>query len=116
MAILIASFSEDKKTEAHVKKVIELENWEKIIIVSEAQTKIDTKKTVDYIYVNMTKRLPELSSEIMTKIRNKLKGIDVAVNIISGSGKLHMALLSAILKLGYGIRFIALTEQGIKEV
>jgi len=116
MAILIAALSADKATATHVKKVIELENWEKIIVISEAQAKIESKKPVEYIYVNMEKKSLELCSEITSKLRTKLKGIDVAVNIISGSGKLHMAILSAILKLGYGIRFVVLTEHGIKEI
>jgi len=38
------------------------------------------------------------------------------VNIVSGDGKEHMALISALLKLGLGIRFVALTKEGIKEI
>ena len=42
--------------------------------------------------------------------------METAVNLISGDGKEHMALLSALLKLGVGIRLIALTKEGVKEV
>jgi len=34
----------------------------------------------------------------------------------SGSGKEHMALLSALLKLGLGIRLVSFTNNGIKEL
>ena len=41
---------------------------------------------------------------------------EVGLNFISGTGKEHMALLSAVLKLGIGIRFFALTKDGVKEI
>ena len=37
-------------------------------------------------------------------------------NFVSGMGKEHMALISALLKLGVGIRLMALTKNGIEEV
>ena len=46
--------------------------------------------------------------KIISKIKDSLNIIDteVALNLSSGSGKEHMALLSAILKSGLGIRLI----------
>ena len=41
---------------------------------------------------------------------------EAAVNLISGNGKEHMAVISALMKLGLGIRLIALTPNGIKEI
>jgi len=115
MTILVATLGKEKGTKLHVKKIIELEKWEKVIIISENKERLETSK-IDYLDVDMKKRLPELSKEIKEELKNKLSGIEIALNIISGSGKLHLAVLSAILKLGYGIRFVALTEDGIKEI
>ena len=53
---------------------------------------------------------------LRAQLKEKINDIEVALNMISGSGKLHMATLSALLKLGLGIRLIALTKQGVKEI
>ena len=43
----------------------------------------------------------------------QIKGTEVALSIASGEGKEHMALISALLSLPAGIRFTALTREGI---
>jgi len=40
----------------------------------------------------------------------------VGVNFISGAGKEHMALVSALMKLGVGFRLMASTMDGVKEL
>jgi len=117
MTILVATLGKEKGTKLHLEEVIKKEEWEKIIIISENNERVKLKtEKIFYLDVNIKKRLPELSKEIKKELKSKLSGIEIALNIISGSGKLHLAVLSAILKLGYGIRFIALTEDGIKEI
>jgi len=56
-----------------------------------------------------------MRDQITAALKKKISG-DVAVNLISGSGKEHMALLGALTKCGVGIRFVTSTEQGIKEL
>ena len=41
--------------------------------------------------------------------------MEVAVSIASGDGKEHMALLSALINLPVGIKFVALTKDGVAE-
>jgi len=60
--------------------------------------------------------LLELVEDIKKQLKDKISGTEVALNLVSGTGKEHMAILSAILKLGLGLRFIALTKDGVKEV
>ena len=62
------------------------------------------------------KDLADLKEDISSELGKKMKGTDVAVNMVSGSGKEHMALLSALLGLGMGLRFVAATKDGIKEL
>jgi hypothetical protein len=38
------------------------------------------------------------------------------VNLISGTGKEHMAAISAVLKLGLAIRLVGVNEGGVIEV
>ena len=55
----------------------------------------------------------EMKEEIQKKLKGKIKGTEVALSIASGEGKEHMALISALLNLPVGIRFTALTKDGI---
>ena len=66
--------------------------------------------------MNMNQGLKELRDEIKDKLGKRIKSTEVAVNFVSGTGKEHMALMSALLKLGIGIRFIALTKEGVEEI
>ena len=59
----------------------------------------------------------DLKKEIISKIRERIgTGFEVSLSLASGNGKEHMALMSALLKLGIGIRFIALTKEGVEEI
>ena len=70
----------------------------------------------ELIAVNSSQGLKELRDEIRAVLKEKIKGMEVAVNFVSGTGKEHMAFMSALLKLGVGIRFMALTKDGVEEI
>jgi hypothetical protein len=118
MTALIACISTGKGTWGHVNRIIQDQDWSKIIlIVNEFVKDFKSEKKADIIIVNTEKTTTELAEELRKKLENKLKGeFEVALNIISGEGKEHMALLSAVLKLGLGIRLVVLTKEGIKEI
>lgn len=118
MTELIACLGAEKATQEHVKRLIQQQDWEKIILITNDIGKENFKadKPVEFMVINKERFLPELVEEIKTKLKDKITGTEVGINIISGSGKEHMALLSALLKLGLAIRFVALTTNGVKEV
>ena len=47
------------------------------------------------------------------KLKGKIDGMEVALTIASGDGKEHMALVSALINLPVGVRFAALTREGV---
>lgn len=118
MTELIACLGAEKATQEHVKRLIQQEQWEKIILITTESSKQNFKadKPIEFIVINKEKFLPELVNEIKNKLKTKIQGTEVGINLISGSGKEHMAILSALLKLGLAIRFVALTVEGVKEV
>ena len=61
----------------------------------------------------MNSKLKELKDELSVKLKNKFDGMEVALSIASGDGKEHMALVSALINLPVGIRFAALTKEGV---
>ena len=119
MTTLVACLSTGKGTWEHVARVIAGEDWEKIILITnefgKENLKIE-KKNIEIIVINPMKVLPELVEDIKKELEGKIKGTEAALNMISGSGKEHMAVLSSLLKLGFGVRLVALTKEGIKEI
>ena len=118
MSDLIAIISSGKGTIAHVEKVIEGEEWERIFIITNEEFKelVPKRENIETIIIDRNKMIPDLIEDLKTALKDKVKMMETAVNIISGEGKEHIALLSALLKIGVGIRLVALTKEGIKEV
>ena len=118
MTDLIAYVSSGPGTIAYVEKVIEGEEFETVFIITNPEFKKEIPKldNIEVIVIDNKRVLPEMIEEIKNKLKDKIKIMETAVNIVSGSGKEHMALLSALLKLGCGIRFVALTKEGVREV
>jgi hypothetical protein len=116
MTSLIASLGSEKPTVAHVAELIKREKWEKVYLISESKHSEIKADNIEYIIISQNAVLSDLAEEIRKKLIGKISDIEAAVNLISGSGKLNMAVLSAVLKLGLGIRLVALTREGIKEV
>jgi len=117
MPDLVACLSSGKGTWLQVSGLIKHYEWDNIFLITNEFGKENFKpdKKVEFIVIDPDKQLTELVEDIKKSLSSKLSG-DAAVNFISGTGKEHMALMSALLKLGVGIRLIALTKEGVKEV
>ena len=118
MTELIACLSTGKGTWAHVSKLMKEQEWEKIILISNefGKENFTTDEKTEVIAFDTNKEIKELREDILTALKEKIKGTEVAVNFISGSGKEHMAFLGAILKLGVGIRLVSSTKEGVEEI
>jgi hypothetical protein len=111
---LVALLSTGKGSWAQVAGLINRGEWDNIILIgSEFASKFTSDKKHDFIQVDTNQNLVELKQEIMKKLEGKINGTEVALSIASGEGKEHMALISALLSLPVGVRFTALTKDGI---
>ena len=112
---LVALLSTGKGTWGQVAGLMQKGEWEKIIVVGPAFAKDFQVHDVpfDFIEFDPNKNLIQLKKELSTKLKGKFAGLEVAVSIASGSGKEHMALQSALLNLPVGVRFTALTKDGV---
>ncbi len=112
---LVAFLGDDKENWGQVNGLINRGDWEKIILVkSKSSEDYDSPKEADIIIVDTSKPLIELKEDIINKLRKKFEGFDAHVSIASGTGKEHMALISALLSLPVGIRLVVFTKKGIE--
>lgn len=112
---LVALLSSGQGTWAQVSGLMKFGEWDKIILIGDEFGKQfqEQEKSFEFVQVDFKKRIKELKEEIQSKLRGKINGTEVALSIASGDGKEHMALISALINLPVGIRFAALTKEGI---
>lgn len=117
MTELITILSTGKGTWTDAIRLMNSYDWEKIFVITNQFGK-DTFKARDnmeIIVVNFDDSIENLIHSFKNQLKEKITGTEVAINFISGNGKEHMALLSAVLKLGLGIRLVVFDKE-IKEL
>lgn len=113
MGILIACLTTGKGTWSQVKEIINREEWKKIYIITNTfgKEKFKTTKKVTFITINLNETPDIIRDKIIAELhelKNEIGFNDVAINISSGAGLEHSAIISAIMKLGVGIRIVEL--------
>ncbi len=106
--------SSGKGSWAQVSGLVKHGEWDNIIILGDdfAQ-KFTHEKKFEFVKINLNQRIGDLREEFLKKLKGKINGTEVALSIASGDGKEHMALISALINLPVGIRFAALTAEGV---
>lgn len=114
MTELIACLTSGKGTWSDVFRLIDHEAWERVFIITNSfgRERFRPRERTELIVIDPRKPAVELSDDIKQSLEGKIKGLEVALNLTSGSGKEHMAILSALLKLGLGIRFVIPGPEG----
>ena len=114
---LVALLSSGKGSWAQVSGLIKHGDWEKIILLGDdfsSKFQVTEKQEItEFVKVDLGGKLKNLKEEFTEKLKGKFSGTEVALSIASGDGKEHMALISALINLPVGIRFAALTKEGV---
>lgn len=106
--------STGKGTWEQVSGLIKHGDWDKVIVLGDDfAKKFTSDKKFEFVKIDLNKKIKDLKEEIGKKLKGKLAGTEVALSIASGDGKEHMALISALINLPVGIRFAALTKDGV---
>ncbi len=115
---LVACLSTGKGTWGHVARLMTDGQWEKVFLITNefGRENFTTGKAAELIVIDANKGLDDMIAVLKEQLKGKIPDTEVAVNLVSGSGKEHMAILSALLQSGLGLRFFALTKDGVKEV
>ena len=108
----IATLGMGKGTWGHVARLIDQETWEKIVLVTNdfGSENFKPAKPCEYVMINSRAGFDVIKNEI----KEKLPEGEMAISIISGSGKEHMALLTALKELKRDFELVVLTGDGTK--
>ena len=117
MTDLICCLSTGKGTWIEVARLINNHSWNNIHLITNdfGKEKFTSNKKVNFILVDVNKGMEVMRNDIQNELKDKLSG-EIAVNFTSGSGKEHMALVSALMKMGIGMRFVVPVDSEIKEI
>ena len=118
MTDLVACLSSGEKSWSHIERLINEQDWSNVIVITNdfGSKNFKPSKEVDFVVVDFQKPVFELILDIQKGMKGKLNDLEVALNLVSGNGKEHMAILSALVKSGLGIRLMAVTKDGVREL
>ncbi|MBW2987943.1 hypothetical protein DRJ48_01605 [Candidatus Woesearchaeota archaeon] len=119
MTELVATLGTGKGSWNYLRQLITKHDWDSIKLVTNsfgAERFSIEGKEISFVVIDDRKSLPLLIEDIYSQLNGKIEGTEVALNLISGTGKEHMALLSALLKLGLGIRLVGLKGDEVAEI
>lgn len=113
MPTLIACLSSGKGTWSEVMRVIQGQPWQQVFLISDqfGQEKCPLRQeNISFILINIFQETPALVADIKRQLQGKITDFEVGLNLVSGSGKEHMALLQAVMELGLNFRLVTLQQ------
>ncbi len=117
MAEFVGILSSGQGTWGQVAGLARQGQWEKIYLLGPNYAKDFNLQGVpfDFIEYNPELSITQLKDFFVEKLKDKFSSFnsEVTLSIASGSGKEHMALISALLSIPVGVRFTALTSSGV---
>jgi len=118
MTSLIALLSTGKGSWLYVMQLINSQKFEKIFLITNqfGKEKFTPTEKTELVVVNLKSDAKTIMEAILKQLKGKISDTEVALNLTSGTGTEHMAVLSACLHLGVGVRLVEVTDRGIVEI
>jgi hypothetical protein len=118
MTDLIACLSIGKGTWNQIFGLINSGEFENIYLITNknVKDKFKTDKPVKLIVIDPNNSITNIINEIYNSLKPRIKWLEVAINLTSGTGKEHMAILSALIKMGVGFRQVVWENNYLKEI
>ena len=112
----VAFLGNDKENWGQIRALMTKLDYERAILIKNKESdRFSTNSKTLVINVDSAKSLSDLKNDILKQLKPKLSGeFDIALSIASGTGKEHMAVISALLAIPVGIRLVAYTKEGVE--
>jgi hypothetical protein len=111
---LVAFLGKDKENWGQVKALVSKGQWENVVIVKNKDAEEFEIENAQIVKIDSEKPLVELKEDLIDKLKSRLNDFEVALSVASGSGKEHMAILSALLTMPVGVRMVVFTKDGVQ--
>ncbi|MBM3230149.1 hypothetical protein FJZ22_00635 [Candidatus Pacearchaeota archaeon] len=112
----VACVGTDEQNWGQITALLNRLEYEKAVLVVDAMASgYPTNDTCTIIKIDMSQPLLPLQREIQDKLKKTVGGeFEVALSLASGTGKEHMAVLSALLNIPVGVKLVVYTKEGIQ--
>ena len=116
MTDLVLTLGSGKSAWPYLLELIKREEWSNVIVVTNqfGAQNFTAGKPITFVIIDDRKKMRLLVEDITPQL--KLKGTTVALNMVSGEGKVHMAVLASILKTGVGVRLVGIKDYKVTEL
>lgn len=118
MPTLIACLSSGKGTWSEVNKIIQSQDWNKVFLITNqfGKENYTPGKNTELILVESFPDTPTtiITDQIKKQLKDRIADFEVALNLASGTGKEHMALLEAIMQMGLNFRQVAVNRNYVE--
>lgn len=108
----VAVLGKGRGTWGHVARLIQEEEWESILLVSNEFGKDNFAPSKECEWLLVDSRISFES--VKDSIKEKLPNENIVISLISGTGKEHTALLAALKEAGKEFEIVILTGSGTK--
>lgn len=117
MTDLVCCLSTGKGSWAEVGQLLKQHPWKTVFLITNTFGKEHFHAAENHVLIILedTQNVEKMRETIKKELKEKISG-DVAVNLSSGTGKEHMALISALIAIGVGIRLVIPGENTMQEV
>jgi hypothetical protein len=119
MTDLVACLGAGKGTWTNVLKLAARPEFEKVHLIVNDWTKSTLRMEnpkISLVVIDAEAKASSIRESIISQMKGKMNCFEVAVNLDSGTGKEHTALLTALMRLGLAFRFVVLEDEKIEEL
>jgi hypothetical protein len=114
---LVAFLGTDKENWGQITALINrMEDCEKVLLFrNKSAENFPATENCEIVEIDSSLPLMQMQKQIQEKVKSYFKDdFEIALSLASGTGKEHMALISAVLSAPMGIKLVAFTKNGIE--
>lgn len=95
-------------------KILSATAWSRAFLITDQFGKehFTPNLFTELVLVDLTADASQIKEAIRKSLDGKISDFEVALNLASGSGKEHMALLEAVMELGLNFRIVTVDQHG----